>query len=200
MIVVDSRPPLILASTSPYRRALLERLGHPFAVRKPPFDEDALKSEGLEPGELARRLAAGKAASARQHAEEIVIGSDQLGVLETSPGQFQILGKPGNRENNIRQLMSLSGRTHRLLTAVCVLHRDQIIEFIDETRLSFRAFTEAEATSIVDRDQPWDCAGGYKFERAGISLLEKLECADPTAIEGLPLIQLSTVLRGLGYV
>ncbi|MBX3017774.1 MAG: septum formation protein Maf [Bdellovibrionaceae bacterium] len=200
MINIVTTPPLILASTSPYRKALLERLGFDFATRKPPYDEEKLKGLGLAPRELARQLAAGKAESARHSPDEVLIGSDQLGALETAPGQFEILGKPGDREKNIAQLMRLGGRSHSLFTAVCVLYRDQRFEFMDETRITFRPLTEAEVTAVVDRDHPWDCAGGYKFEKAGITLIEKLECADPTAIEGLPLIQLSTVLRGLGYL
>lgn len=192
-------PPLILASTSPYRRALLERLGLPFTVRKPPYDEDGLKAGSLAPLNLAKELALGKAYSARQIDHEVIIASDQLGSLEIEPGAFEILGKPITRERNIEQLLKLSGRMHTLITAVVVLHGTRKLEFQDQTRITFRQLSEAEAERVVDRDQAFDCAGGYKFEKSGISLIEKLECADPTAIEGLPLIQLSNVLRGLGY-
>lgn len=201
MITIETRPPLILASTSPYRKALMERLGYPFTTRKPPYDEDAVKAQGLSPLALAQTLARGKAESARQAMagphHEVIIGSDQLGYVD---GSLEILGKPKTRDNNIHQLLKLSGKTHTLITAVCVLHEDQRIEFVDQTRITFRRLTENEVAAVVDRDQPYDCAGGYKFEKAGITLIEKLQCADPTAIEGLPLIQLSTVLRGLGYV
>ena len=103
---------LILASTSPYRRALMERLGLPFSVRRPPFDEDSLKGQALKPLELATRLAREKARSAQQDPDEILIGSDQLGCLESSAEDFEILGKPHTRERNIEQLLKLSGRKH----------------------------------------------------------------------------------------
>lgn len=191
--------PLILASTSPYRRALLGRLGVDFAVRKPPFDEDSLKNQGLPPLHLAQTLAREKALSAQQNSSEVLVGSDQLVSFEARPGEFQILGKPKTRERNIEQLQQLSGNTHQLITAVCVLQGTQRFEFHDITRIQLRSLSRAEIESCVDLDQAFDCAGGYKFEKAGIRLIEKLECGDPSAIEGLPLIQLSTILHQLGY-
>lgn len=193
--------PLILASTSPYRRALMDRLGIPFSTRKPPFDEDSLKGQGLKPVELAKRLAFEKAKSAQNPSStpEVVIGSDQLAYFCDDQGQEVILGKPLSRQANILQLERLSGRAHHLITAVTVLKGAEEWHFLDDTILHFRRLSRALIESVVDRDQPWDCAGGYKFERAGITLIQRLECADPTAIEGLPLIQLSTVLQELGY-
>lgn len=201
--------PLILGSSSPYRKALLSRLGLDFQAVKPSFDEEPLKHQGLAPAELAQRLARGKAeslaGSAQIPAEAVIIGSDQVAALRTQhpvSGQLQWLElhKPGNRENNLSQLERLSGKTHSLFTAVSVLAPEGRFEWVNETQIRFRSLTTEEIVKVVDQDQAFDCAGGYKFEKRGISLIEELHCSDPTAIEGLPLIHLSTVLRELGYL
>lgn len=185
---------LILASTSPYRKALLERLGIPFRVENPPVDEDDWKQKGLLPEELALTLAIEKARTvASDNLESLVIGSDQLAVLEGT-----ILGKPGSRKRAIEQLSRLAGKTHRLFTAVCVRHgsRERVIQ--DAVSLRMRQLDRAAIERYVDFDEPFDCAGSYKIESRGICLFEQIDCADATAIEGLPLLALSHLLREFG--
>ncbi len=188
-------PPLILASTSPYRRALLERLGLPFSAIKPACDEEALKDPALAPQALAERLAEAKAASlAAAQPEAVIIGSDQVCALGR-----EILHKAGTAERAVAQLMRLSGTSHQLITAVCVLHGGRRWRFTDVTTLAMRRLDQAELERYVVADQPMDCAGSYKLECRGIALFERIDSADQTAIIGLPLMALCGVLREIGY-
>jgi septum formation protein len=189
--------PLILASTSPYRRDLLSRLGLPFACRAPLVDEDALKPAlaGLDPAEIALRLAVAKARSVAIDAPEAtVIGSDQLVAFEG-----QVLGKPGTAEAAIAQLLAMSGRSHQLVTALAVCRDGHEQTHVDIATLTLRSLSRDEVARYVEADRPLDCAGAYKLERQGITLFERIEAADHSAITGLPLIALVTMLRACGY-
>jgi septum formation protein len=191
---------LILASTSPYRRALLERLGVPFSVVAPRCDEEVWRAEVADPFELAVTLARVKAESvASAHPGAVVIGCDQVCALDG-----EVLGKPGDRVRALAQLRRLAGRTHSLITAVNVQAHDVQADdeprpFHDVSTLRMRALGEADLARYLDRDQPWDCAGSYKLEGAGIALFASIRSDDHTAIVGLPLLQLTGVLRALGY-
>ena len=185
--------PLILASTSRYRRELLERLRLPFHVARPDVDESPLAREA--PPVLAQRLARAKAlAIASQHPESWIIGSDQVAALES-----QALGKPGNRENAVSQLSAMSGREIHFHTAVCLAHGETLFEAMDTTAVRFRTLQADEIARYVDVEQPLDCAGSFKSEGLGISLFEHIESRDPTALVGLPLIALSKMLREAGF-
>ncbi len=187
---------LILASTSPYRRALLGRLGLPFRVMAPRVNEETFKTMGLAPRALAEILAAQKASVvAERDRDAIVIGSDQVAEVEG-----RILDKPGTAEAAEAQLRMLSGRDHRLITAIDVMHRGLHNSHTDVTTLTMRALDDDAIRRYVEADQPLDCAGSYKLEVRGISLFERIESADHTAIVGLPLIALTTILRSLGVV
>jgi len=192
-----STPPavrLILASTSAYRRALLERLGVPFDCLAPGADEQRLPGE--PPEMLALRLARLKAESvAARHPGCIVIGSDQVAVRGA-----EILGKPGTVERCTEQLRESSGRDVAFLTAVHVIDgRGARAEFhIDRTQVRFRALEPAEIARYIAADAPLDCAGGFKAESLGIALFERIESEDPTALTGLPLIWLCAALRRAG--
>lgn len=184
--------PLILASTSPYRRELLERLGVPFETRKPLIDEEKEKDPSLSPRALAEHLAFLKAKSLKGPGL-CVIGGDQLVAFEG-----QILGKPGTREKAIAQLMMMAGKQHELVTAICLFDGDRAIPHTDLTRITFKKLTREQIEKIVDLDQPFDCAGSYKIEKHGIALVEKIETEDFTAIQGLPLLALSRMLESCG--
>jgi len=186
---------LVLASTSRYRRALLERLGVPFRWLAPRVDEEAIKRAELEPRELAEQLALAKATSlCDTEPEATLIGSDQLVVHEG-----RAFGKPVSVEGAVAQLTAMAGKTHELVTALCVWHRGRTVTHTDLTRLHMRPLSRAEIERYVAADRPFDCAGGYKLEERGIALFESIESQDHTAITGLPLIALTTILRGLGY-
>jgi septum formation protein len=186
---------LILASTSPYRRALLERLGVPFRCRAPLIDEEVLKREDLPPRELAERLAVAKATSLRdEEPEATIIGGDQLAVCEG-----QVFGKPGTLRLAEEQLWQLAGKSHDLITAVAVCQRSRIMTHTDVTTLRMRPLSRLEIERYVAADRPIDCAGSYKLEERGIALFEAIDTNDPSAITGLPLIALSQILRRLGY-
>jgi septum formation protein len=189
-------PKLILASTSPYRRALLERLGVPFEVQRPLCDEDVLKRSGLSPHEVATRLAREKAQSiARTRRDAYVLGSDQLVDLNG-----EILGKPGTSEAAIAQLTRMAGRSHLLVTGMAmVTPRGSLLEHLDVHTLTLRSLHEAEIRRYVAREQPLDCAGSYKIESGGIALVERIEGDDFSAITGLPLLMLTTWLRREGF-
>ncbi|WP_205679137.1 Maf family protein [Aquisphaera insulae] len=187
---------LVLASTSPYRRELLARLGIPFRCVPPPFDESAFPREGLAPRALAERLAEEKARSvAAIEPDAVVIGSDQLVAIDG-----EVLGKPGTPDRAIDQLARLSGRTHELLTAVVVTSAGGVERYLDRTRMTMRALDRAAIERYVAADRPLDCAGSYRLEDRGIALFEAIEGEDYTAIVGLPLIRLVTTLRGLGFL
>jgi septum formation protein len=188
---------LVLASSSPYRRALLERLSVPFRWRTPPVDEASIKvqARGAAPRALAERLAEAKATSlAHDEPDAILIGSDQLVALDG-----RILGKPGDPANAIAQLTAMAGRTHELITALAVWHQGNVLVHTDVTRMHMRALSPQEIARYVQADQPLDCAGSYKIEERGVVLFERIESEDQTAITGLPLIALTTILREIGF-
>ncbi len=188
---------LILASTSPYRRALIERLGLPFRCVAPLVDEDALKVTfgDRQPQELAERLALAKAQSvADLEPGATVIGGDQLVVFEG-----RVLGKPGTFERAVAQLQELSGRTHELITALVVIHDGTIYAHTDLTKMTLRRLTPDQTSRYVRADQPIDCAGSYKLEARGITLFERIESHDHSAIIGVPLIALTTILGNIGH-
>lgn len=185
---------VVLASSSPYRRALLERILSRFESVSPDVDESPLAGE--TPAALALRLARSKAAAvAERHAQATVIGSDQVAVLEG-----RLCGKPGNRDAAIEQLLAARGLPMRFLTAVCVIHGPDGSERVhtDVTEVRFRHFGRELAERYVDRDRSWDCAGGFKAEGGGVILFERIESQDPTGLVGLPLIWLARTLEDLG--
>ena len=186
---------LVLASTSRYRRELLERLRLSFDVARPDVDETA--SPGESPRNLAIRLAQAKAcAVATQLADDAwALGSDQVAEVEG-----RALGKPGGRAAAIAQLDSMSGRIVRFHTALCLAHADgRTFADIDLTEVHFRALTDAEIERYVDAEQPFDCAGSFKSEGLGIALFERIDNRDPTALVGLPLIATCMLLRKAGF-
>ena len=188
-------PHLVLASTSRYRRELLERLRLPFDVVRPEVDETALPGES--PHALAIRLALAKAqAIAGQHSGDVwALGSDQVADVDG-----HALGKPGGREAAIAQLRSMSGRTVRFHTALCLAHADgRGFAGIDLTEVHFRELADREIERYVDAEQPFDCAGSFKSEGLGITLFERIDNRDPTALIGLPLIATCGLLRKAGF-
>ena len=197
---LKSPPSLILASTSPYRRQLLDRLRVPFSCSAPGVDETRRDSE--RPLELAVRLARAKAlAVALQHPDAWVVGSDQVAVrIDRSLGEL-ILGKPGTEALCVEQLRGSSGQILSFITAVAVVqHRGHTAhEFVDTTKVTFRTLDDATIARYVALEEPFDCAGGFKSEGLGITLCESIDGTDPSALIGLPLIQLSKVLRGVGF-
>ena len=185
---------LILASSSPYRRALLERLQIPFSVAIPDIDETARPGE--LPEALARRLAREKArAIAEEASSDIVIGSDQVATLD---GRAPI-GKPGTLDRARQQLLAASGRTMYFYTAFCVLSPDSApIEHCVPIAVAFRELTVIQIDRYLALEQPLDCAGAARCEGLGITLLDAIRTDDPTALIGLPLILLSRELEKLG--
>jgi septum formation protein len=189
-------PTLILASTSRYRKELLSRLGVTFVSEAPGVDEDAVKHDAsLTPRQVAEVLAERKArAVAERHPDAVVIGSDQLAHLDGT-----VLGKPGTAAHAVAQLARLSGRTHELVTAVCIVHPGGVERCTDLAHLTMRPLDAAAVDRYVAADQPLDCAGAYKLECRGIALFSAVSCADHTAITGLPLIWTGSVLAKLGF-
>ena len=185
--------PLILASTSVYRKRLLERLRLPFEAVAPETDETPHANES--PIEIAQRLAQAKASSIQlARPEAIIIGSDQVCVLEDT-----VLGKPGSIPVAIQQLSASSGKTLRFYTGVCLLAPQQAASVrVVETAVKMRTLSDHEITRYIELDRPTDCAGSFKWESLGIALFERIEGTDPTALEGLPLITLCDMLRSAG--
>lgn len=187
--------PLILASTSTYRKQSLERLGYLFETSSPQVDEGAWKAKGLPATVLAETLAIEKAKSVGQRVQSaVVIGADQIVKLDG-----KILNKPHTPEQAQAQLRQLSGKTHSLITAVAVWTRDNIYKQTDITRMTVRELDDQMILRYVLRDKPVDCCGSYKFEAHGPVLMERVETQDPTAIIGLPLLWLGGLLSELGY-
>ncbi len=188
---------LILASTSPYRRALIERLGIPLRSVAPDVDEEQLKARAgsIPPADLAAHLALAKASSvAALEPRAVVIGGDQLVHFDG-----QILGKPGTAEGAVAQLRAMAGRTHDLITAIAVIHEGKTYAHTNVTRLTLRPLTLAEIERYVAADSPLDCSGSYRLEARGIALFERIESDDHSSIVGVPLIALTSILRGIGF-
>ncbi len=191
---MQTLPPLILGSTSRYRRELLERLRMPFLVVAPEVDEVPLPGE--TPAALAQRLALAKArAVAALYPQAVVIGSDQVADLDG-----QALGKPGTHERAAAQLQRLSGRQAVFHTAVAVVRADTGFEEVAlaPVTVRFRALDAAEIEHYLRLEEPYDCAGSAKCETLGIALLDAIDSDDPTALVGLPLIRTCRLLRDAG--
>jgi septum formation protein len=188
------RPPLILGSTSRYRRELLDRLRLPYTVQAPRVDETPL--DGEKPADLALRLALAKARAVAAHfPAAVVIGSDQVADLDGTP-----VGKPGTHENAVRQLQSMRGRSVVFQTAVAVVCMTTGFECVQlaPVNVRFRNLSDAEIEHYLRTEQPYDCAGSAKCETLGIALLSAIESDDPTALVGLPLIRTCEMLREAG--
>ena len=188
--------PLVLGSTSRYRRELLARLNVAFDVAAPDVDETPLPSEA--PRALALRLALAKArAVARQHPAALVIGSDQVADLAGQP-----LGKPGSHERAVQQLRQMRGQTVIFQTAVAVVCAATGFEQVDlaPVEVKFRPLSDDEIERYLQAEQPYDCAGSAKSEGLGIALLDAIHSDDPTALVGLPLIRTCRMLRAAGLV
>ena len=187
--------PLILASTSRYRAALLERFGLRFNTASPAVEETELAGEG--PRARAGRLSDAKAdAVAAQFPDAVVIGGDQVPATRGT-----VLHKPGNAANCREQLRLLSGTSAQFFTACTVrcVAADLRLSHVDTTTVRLRALADEEIERYVEREQPFDCAGGFKAESLGITLFERMDSEDPTAIVGLPLIWLARALRAAGF-
>lgn len=186
--------PLILGSTSPYRRELLSRLRLPFETASPNVDETPTPGEA--PRELALRLALAKAQEvAKRHPDAIVIGSDQVADLNGHP-----LGKPGTHERAVAQLQQMRNQTVIFQTAVAVVCQTSGFAQTELAAIEvrFRDLSDAEIERYLRAEQPYDCAGSAKSEGLGIALLDAIVSDDPTALIGLPLIRTSRLLRAAG--
>ena len=188
---------IILASGSAYRKELLQRLRLPFEVMSPDIDESSLPDE--TPVETAMRLAQAKAQKiTEQTSPALVIGSDQVATLDNHQ-----IGKPGNHANALAQLQMMRGRSVVFHTALCLIDthpassKPHQIENI-QTVVTFRDLPDAELDAYLKIEQPYDCAGSAKNEGLGITLIASIEGTDPTALTGLPLIALTSMLRNCG--
>ncbi len=186
--------PLILASSSVYRRALLDKLQLTYQCHSPDIDETPMPNETAN--QLVKRLSISKArAVANHYPNHIIIGSDQVATYKDL-----LLGKPGNFQNAYQQLLNASGEKVTFLTGLCVIntHTGQELSLVEPFHVHFRTLTPNMIKNYLDKDQPWDCAGSFKSEGLGISLFEKLEGDDPNSLVGLPLIQLIRCLERMG--
>ncbi|PIT99748.1 MAG: septum formation protein Maf [Bdellovibrionales bacterium CG10_big_fil_rev_8_21_14_0_10_45_34] len=180
---------LILASTSKYRAVQLRDAGYEFVAVSPEADEKTIAEDPsyLLTAQWRARL---KALSvAVKYPDDIIVGSDQLVHFNS-----RILGKPGTRERAIEQLTSLSSKTHQLATALTLVYRGDLFELVVVAHMKMKSLTPDEIAQYIDRDNPIDCAGAYKFEEQGSKLFESVECEDMSSIQGLPLNGLSTLL------
>jgi septum formation protein len=191
-----SAAPILLASSSRYRQGLLDRFLNDYQTVSPNIDESA--NPGEEPQSLASRLSRSKAeAASSSNREALIIGADQLAVLNG-----KVLGKPGDHQKAVEQLLAASGQSVTFLTAVCVLDpvTRQRFEHTDRTVVRFRQFDRRLAEAYLKHDEPYDCAGSFKIEGAGFVLFESVTTDDPTALIGLPMIWLAGRLQELGYL
>jgi septum formation protein len=191
-----SAPPIVLASSSSYRRGLLDRFLDEYEAVSPEVDEYA--EPGVDPEQHAATLARKKAeAVSSYHRDALIIGADQLAVLGD-----RIFGKPGTHQNAVEQLLAASGQVVQFLTAICLL--DPVsrsrYEHIDRTEVRFRQFDRRLAEIYLHHDEPYDCAGSFRIEGAGFVLFESVRTDDPTALIGLPMIWLAARLQELDYL
>ncbi|MDH5444654.1 MAG: Maf-like protein [Gammaproteobacteria bacterium] len=187
-------PKLVLASTSPFRRAILEKLGLAFEVCSPDIDETPLGDE--TPGQLVARLACAKASKVvEDYQDALVIGSDQVAVIDD-----EILGKPGDHDSAVAQLQKASGKTVQFLTGLCLINsatgqtQSETVPFL----VHFRSLNSEQIENYLQAEQPYNCAGSFKSEGLGIALFERLEGEDPNTLIGLPLIRLIRMLEKEG--
>ncbi|MCL2914738.1 Maf-like protein [Shewanella corallii] len=190
---MSTTPKIILASTSSFRKALLEKLHLPFITASPETDETPLDNETAE--SLVLRLAKAKALAVADNQSGIIIGSDQVAVVDG-----KIIGKPLSRDKAIEQLKSQSGKTITFYTGLAVFDTasQQMQAEVEPFHVTFRKLTQAEIEAYVDAEEPWYCAGSFKSEGLGITLFDKLQGRDPNTLIGLPLILLCEHLRKLG--
>ncbi len=185
---------IVLASSSPFRRAILEKLGLPFDTLSSETDETRL--DGESPEQLVQRLAAAKAKAAAERCDDaLIIGSDQVAVIED-----EILGKPGSHERAVSQLKKASGKTVRFFTGLCLLNaatgncQVEVVPF----DVVFRKLSDTQIENYLKKEKPYNCAGSFKSEALGICLFEKLQGDDPNTLMGLPLIRLVRMLEQEG--
>jgi septum formation protein len=191
---MDKPRRLVLASTSPYRKALLERLGIAFEVAAPHVDERPLRGEA--PRDTALRLSGLKAQAVRAaYRDALIVGSDQVALSEG-----RLLGKPGDHVSAVRQLRALSGKSAEFHTAVTLLDaaNSQAQTRIVPCKVQFRPLDDKRIESYLRREQPYDCAGSAKIEGLGIALVARIDTEDPTSLIGLPLIALTEMLERAG--
>ena len=185
---------IVLASSSKYRIQQLNDFGLDFLAVRPLFDEEKLKNKGLKPKKLCARLAYEKAASLTlQHADDVIIGADQLVSFRN-----EILGKPGTKKNAVKMLKKMQGKSHLLVTSVCMLYKNKKATRTVVANIKMRKLSNKEISQYVSLDNPIDCAGSYKLEKAGLSLVESLRVSDPSSLTGLPLIALRDLFLELG--
>jgi len=190
---MNDNPSLVLASTSPFRRELLQRLGIPFSTAAPDVDESPLPGE--TPVELVRRLSESKARAVGKTRAGLVIGSDQVATTGED-----ILGKPGSHERALEQLQQLAGKSVTFHTGLCLLDTRQGTAQVDAVpfRVEFRQLSTMQIERYLRREQPYNCAGSFKSEALGITLFSRMCGDDPTALIGLPLIRLTDMLAVAG--
>lgn len=189
----SARHVIILASSSTYRRDLLKRLELPFEIRIPAIDESPVSGEDAE--RTALRLAEAKARAVRGAGHDLVIGSDQVAEVEGMQ-----LGKPGDHASAVRQLQLVRGKRVVFHTALCLYRaRSERLQLANvPTTVKFRDLTDEEIQRYLTREKPYDCAGSARVEGLGIALIDEIVSDDPTALIGLPLMQLVTMLRNEG--
>jgi septum formation protein len=190
-----ARQALVLASTSPFRRELLTRLGLGFVTAAPEVDETPRRGE--TPDALVRRLSEAKARAVGETCRGLIIGSDQVATTGSD-----ILGKPGTHERAVAQLQHLSGKTVTFHTGLCLLNSENGELQLDVVpfRVVFRQLDDERIERYLQHDRPYNCAGSFKSEGLGITLFERMQGDDPTALIGLPLIRLTTMLARAGMV
>ncbi len=187
-------PALILGSSSPFRAELLAKLNLAFTTASPDIDETPQANE--TPLALVKRLAEQKAAAiAQQNPNALIIGSDQVAVLNDT-----ILGKPGNHENALSQLRAASGQTVQFLTGLALLNSQTgtMQSLVEPFEVSFKTLSDAQIQFYLEAEQPYQCAGSFKSEGFGISLFKQLRGDDPNSLIGLPLIRLIALLHNEG--
>jgi septum formation protein len=185
---------IILASTSRYRIEQLKQFGLDFTSIAPAMDEDSFKNQKMTPKNLSRFLALKKAESLMSaHPNDIIIGADQLVNLKG-----QILGKPKTRENALKMLTAMSGKTHELITSLCVLAHGKKHMATVTAKIKMRSLKKDEVLRYISLDNPLDCAGSYKLEMSGLSLVKSLRVSDPSSLTGLPLLSLMKLLLKIG--
>lgn len=188
-------PSIVLASTSPFRKVLLEKLHLEFLQDKPLIDESSLSGES--PKDMVVRLAKAKAEKFQnQYPQHIIIASDQSAVFAGQP-----IGKPADKTDAIKQLNQFSGQTITFYTAMCVINTQskQTFEYVDTTQVHFRTLSTEVIEAYLEIEQPYNCAGSFKSEGLGVTLFKKIESRDPNALIGLPLMALTDIFYEMGY-